>query len=294
MYQHINFFFYRGFKVFLFLLFINILAGCASVPYQYGHQIEDEKTLQLRPGESQVERGDPEPFLDGLGHYVLSLPSKFVLWSWKVDNHNISEETEEKLLQYLADNDLDNVKVRINQYEPADEWSRLRRNKAASAGWRYTIGAISVLSYTLFPGRLFGGDNYNPYTNTINIYSDLKPVVVHEGAHAKDMAERTYKGTYAALRILPIVPLFQEAKATGDAIGYDRVNCLVEDEKVDYKILYPAYGTYIAGEGVRFVGLPQWVQLAINIAAVIPGHIIGPIKAATVKPMPGCETLEQN
>ena len=291
MYRCINI--YRGFTLFLLFLSINLLIGCATVPYQFGSQIEDENTLKLRLGECQVERGEPEPFLDGLGHYVLSLPTKLVLWSWKVDNHDISKETEEKLIQYLADNDLNNVKVRLNQYEPADEWSRLQRNKAVSAGWRYTLGTLSILSYTIFPGRLFGGDNYNPFTNTINIYSDLKPVVIHEGGHAKDMARRTYKGTHAALRILPIVPLFQEAYATGDAIGYDRANCLIENEKTDYKILYPAYGTYIAGEGVRLVGLPLWVQFAINAAAVIPGHIIGPIKAARVKPLPGCENLPQ-
>ncbi|HLC16800.1 MAG TPA: hypothetical protein VJL89_11315 [Thermodesulfovibrionia bacterium] len=118
--------------------------------------------------------------------------SKFFLWNWKVDNHNISYDTEEKLRQYLADNDLNNVKVRLNQYNPGDEWSRLHRNKAVSAGWRYTLGAITVLGYTLLPGRLFGGDNYNPFTNTISVYSDLKPVVIHEAGHAKDMATITY------------------------------------------------------------------------------------------------------
>lgn len=41
-------------------------------------------------------------------------------------------------------------------------------------GWRYSIGMLSWLQYTLLPGRLFGGDHYNPYSNTISLYSDYR------------------------------------------------------------------------------------------------------------------------
>src|SRR6056297_292372 len=44
--------------------------------------------------------------------------------------------------------------------------------------WRYTAGVYNGLKYTLLPGRLLGGDWYNPFTNTTHIYSDLAPVAI--------------------------------------------------------------------------------------------------------------------
>ncbi len=272
-----------------------ILCGCATVPYEYGNNIENEYTLELRAGEHQFERGRPIWWLDGLGHYVFSLPSKLLLLNWKVDNHNISEETEEKLRHYLADNDLHNVKVRLNQYSPGREYSRLFRNQGMNGFWRFTLGMISVTYYTIFPGRLLGGDNYNPYTNTINLYSDLSAIALHEAGHAKDFTKqsRGFRGWYAALRMLPLVPLYQEAVATGDAIGYDIENEKYKDQKSDYEILYPAYCTYIAGEALRWYKVNIWVEYAIKFAAVVPGHILGRIKAAMVeeKQPPGEESV---
>jgi hypothetical protein len=260
------------------------LSACATVPYVAGRGIEAPDTLSLPPDEEQIERGRPFPLVDGLGHYVFSLPTKLLLWNWHVDDHDISPETEARLAKYLADNDLHEVKVRLNEYAPGAEWRRLVHNRAVSGFWRYTVGALTVALYTILPGRLFAGlldgDDYNPYTNTINLYSDHPAVALHEAAHAKDFAQRKYKGTYGALRILPVVPLYQEALATGDAVGYDRDLELTEAEKADYKVLYPAYGTYVGGEALRWISTP-WTY-AILLAGVIPGHIVGRIKAANV------------
>ena len=100
------------------------------------------------------------------------------------------------------------------------------------------------------------------------------------------------------MRLLPIVPLYQEGIAAGDAIGYVRDVGDIGDvgdagdvgdvgdtrlEKSSYKILYPAYCTYIAGEGPRWVRVQWWVSYAVTYAAVIPGYIVGRIKAATVE-----------
>ncbi len=61
-----------------------------------------------------------------------------------MDNHKVSVETEEAIRRYLDDNDLDLVKVAINQYEPLDDWRRLRANKTMGWGYRYTFGVLSV------------------------------------------------------------------------------------------------------------------------------------------------------
>jgi hypothetical protein len=112
-------------------------------------------------------------------------------------------------------------------------------------------------------------------------------VVIHEAAHAKDLATRSQKGTYAASRMLPLVPLYQESIATGDTLGYDRDQEATADEREAYKVLYPAYGTYIAGEGLElasyFGAVSYPAQLAFKAAVIIPSHIIGRVKAANVE-----------
>jgi len=268
------------------VLALALLSGCATVPYQYGKDIEGAEVLPLRGNEQQIERGRPIPLVDGLGHYLFSLPNKLILWNWRIENHAISPVTEEALRAYLDANGLHNVKVRLNEYAPGGEWSRLVRNREIGVFWRYTFGALSTVFYTILPGRVFGGDSYNPFTNTINLYSDHISVALHEGGHAKDFAQTHYKGAYAAARLIPLFPLVQEALATGETVGYHREEQAAEAEKDDYRVLYPAYGTYIAGEGL---GIASWfgpvsypTVLAIQAGVAIPGHIIGRIKASQV------------
>lgn len=254
-----------------------LAAGCATTPYRYGQQLESVETLALRPNEPQIEYGRPNAVIDAIG-WILGIPSKIILLDHRVDNHRISEETVEALRVYLHANSLTNVKVRVNQYAPGGEWSRLHRNKAVGAGWRYTFGTLSMLFYTLWPGRLFGGDHYNPYSNTINLYSDHKAIAIHEGGHAKDFAPRKYKGTYAFFYMLPLAALYAEARASNDAISYFHAQSFAYDEIEAYRILYPAYATYIGGESSRLMaGDP-----VLYLGALIPGHIIGRWKGSRV------------
>src|SRR6478609_1055460 len=164
----------------LFVAALIAFAGCAQQRalsrYAYGDagNYYTSDTLQAITGE-QIERGQRRPVLDGVG-WVLGIPSKIVLWDRRVDNHSVSSETEVAIAEYLAVNDLTSVKLRLNQYAPRDEWRRLVANKAVGPGWRYTFGAIEWVGDAIFPGRVFGGDNYNPYTNTMNIYSDVPAI----------------------------------------------------------------------------------------------------------------------
>jgi hypothetical protein len=271
------------------LLPLALLAGCATVPYHYGTDRENVAFQPSRPVESRIARGRPVPFLDGAGHYFVSLPTKVILLNWQVDNHRISAETEALLSNYLDANQLTGVKVRLNQYAPGGEWRRLFKNPEMPGFFKYTVGLFSTSIYTILPDRLFagllGGDNYNPYTNTINLYSDNPAVALHEAAHAKDFAakSRGFRGWYAFMRLLPLMPLWQEARATGDTVGYTIEEKMPEDRKESYKVLYPAYATYIVGEGLTWVPLDLWASYAIQMAVAIPGHITGRIKAALVE-----------
>jgi hypothetical protein len=232
---------------------------------------------------NQIERGTKRPVVDGLG-WVFGIPSKIILWDRRVDNHTVSPRTEEAIRRYLADNELEHVKVRINQYAPLDDWRRLRKNKTVGWGYRYTIGALSVAGEAIFPGRLFGGDRYNPYSATVHLYSDVPAIALHEGGHAKDFTRRDWPGTYGFVTALPFVNLWGEAIASGDAIAYAEKQADPQLAQESYRILFPAYGTYIGGSVQNLVAAP--VAMPIFASTVVAGHVFGRIKASEVDTTP--------
>ncbi len=282
----------------LLMLFMALAGGCAHEPYTMGPAFINPDNVSLHPGEPQIEAGNPHEFLDFAGSWLnpYSLLAKLILWDRRVQNHQVSDETVAVMQTYLDDNGLRDVKVRVNQYAPGDEWSRLFRNRAIGAGWRYTLGVLSVSFYTILPGRFFGGDSYNPFTHTISLYSDHRAIALHEGGHAKDFEDAERRGTYAAIGSLPLAPLYYEAQATGDAVGYMRARDLAEMEKEGYKILYPAYGTYVGGEFIGLVDIfspvDTLVALGVQLAIVIPGHVVGRIKSALTE-VPEPDTAPQ-
>lgn len=258
------------------LAVVSLCSGCRTPGIYRPGQISDYHVAPELEAitQTQFERGSRRPIIDGVG-WVIGIPSKILMWDRRTDNHNISEETQARLAEYLAVNNLRAVKVRVNQYAPRDEWRRLVANKSVGPGWRYTLGTLSWVGYTVFPGRIFGGDNYNPFTNTINLYSDVPAFAVHEGGHAKDFAQRDLPGTYAAAYILlPVVPLYHEAVASRDALAYAHEFWPIEDERQAYRNLGPAYGSYVGG------ALPISTDAPLVVAGILGGHVIGRMAAA--------------
>jgi hypothetical protein len=262
-------------------LLLLLCGGCASVPYREGVSFEDPRLPAEPVWEVQIVEGRPNRVLDASDWiWPGSWLGKLVLWDRRVDNHRIGEETKAILERYIAANELHHVKVRLNQYHPRGEFRRIRQNKSMGAGWRYTVGMISWLQYTLLPGRILGGDHYNPYSNTIHLYSDIPAIAVHEGGHAKDFAERKRKGTYAFIYVIPFVNLHHEALASNDALGYLRAHESPELQREGYRLMHPAYGTYLgANTGLLF---PDYA-LPIYAGAVIGGHITGRFTAAGIE-----------
>ncbi|MFQ5457796.1 MAG: hypothetical protein ACE5FC_05015, partial [Myxococcota bacterium] len=180
------------------------LPACAHEPRMYRAK-QPKSPVRSGAADPQIVRGRPNIILDSLGHYVLSLPSKLILWNWQVDRHKISEENEAAIRRYLEVNRLAAVQVRLNSYAPHKEFGRLRRNKDVHAGYKYTLGIITWLYGALIPGRLFGGDLYDPFTNTIHIYSNHPAILLHEAGHARDFTSRKHRGTYSFIRMVPFV-----------------------------------------------------------------------------------------
>lgn len=264
----------------LCLVLTGCATGCATAPYQAGcrslYYTSPELAERTVP---QFERGQPRPILDWVG-WVVGIPDKIILWDRRVANHHISSETEAAIDEYLMVNELDSVKVRLNQYSPLDDWQRLRANQAVGCGWRYTLGTLSWLGETVIPGRVFGDDHFNPFTNTIHLYSDAPAIGLHEAGHAKDFAQRRYKGTYAALYLLPGMPLWHEALATNDALRYLEARGDVEARAEAYRLLYPAYGTY-AGDAAAHLA-PDYGAL-IYAGGVVTGHALGRLRARQIE-----------
>ena len=248
------------------------LSGCRVLaPRTLDNSKQNISPELIQANSTSIERGKPRPIIDALG-WVIGIPSKILLWDHRIENHRIGPETELGIQEYLESNQLDHVKVRLNQYRPWDDMKRLTKNRTMAWPWRYSIGTLSVLGETVLPGRIFGGDHFNPYTHTIHLYSDVPAIALHEGAHAKDFSRRNFPGTYAAIYALPIVPLYHESIATADAIAYAQQTQDQELLLQAYRILYPAYGTYVGG-AIGTV-LPT-VSLPAYYGSVILGHAAG-------------------
>jgi hypothetical protein len=252
-------------------------SGCAAGPYQAGSASLYHTAPQLAELTTpQIERGRPRPVLDTIG-WIIGIPDKIILWDRRIANHHISFESEAAICEYLAINELSTVKVRLNQYAPGDDWRRLRANSAVGAGWRYTLGTLVWVGEAIFPGRVFGYDHYNPFSNTVHIFSDAPAIGLHEASHAKDFAQRRYKGTYAALYFIPGVPLWHEARATRDVLAYLETTGDVDAQSEGYRLLYPAYGTYVGDVGSNLV--PGGYGLVVHAGSILAGHAIGRYKA---------------
>lgn len=258
------------------------MSGCATQkPYRYGVETESPLTYRLPEGEPQIVYGRPNAFLDASDWiWPGSWISKIILWDRRVDRHQISPETEEILVRYLEANGLSDVKVRFNSVNAPDELRRTVRNRAVAPGWRYTLGMIAWVQYMIMPGRFFGGDNFNPWSNTINLYSDIPAIALHEAGHAKDFASRRFKGTYAAIYMLPLVPLYHEAQASNDALSWLREEETLALQREGYRIMHPAYGTYVGGAFGDFIP-PPYNMAAVAIGAA-GGHITGRVRGATL------------
>ena len=242
------------------------LLGCATTSAPYVGQ----------GPHPHITRGRPLALVDGIG-WVLGVIPKILFLNWNFDNHHISERTEAALVRYLdsPNSATDGTWFSLNEYAPGRTLKRLVTNHKAAWPYRLLLGLPFTLVFdVLLPGRLFAGlvsgDSYNPYTDTVSIYSDISSVALHEAGHAHDFNTRRYKGTYAAIRLIPFVDLYQEFQASDEAINYLIETKQREEEFDAYKILYPAYGSYVGSHFFPPIGMLVGIGL---------GHVFGHTKA---------------
>src|SRR6056297_1834608 len=227
-----------------------LLTGCHTV----GSHGSADRSLSYRDPQTgiQVERGQPHAGLDGLG-WVAGTPTKLALWDRRADNHDVSPETERAVLEYMVRNGLDDSLLRINQYDPWGEWKRLTTNDKIGPGWRYTVGIYNGLKYTLLPGRVLGGDWYNPFTDSVHIYSDIPPLAISRAAYAKDVRKQSLPGTYAASQEIPIVNMIHETRALNEALAYSKQYGTAAEQAESNRVLSPDYGSSWGGQLASFI-----------------------------------------
>ena len=220
----------------------------------------------------QISRGHAIPPVDALGN-VFGALSKLLLWNWKMNNHAISEYTEGHLASYIdhAGTNTEGTLFSLNEYAPLRSLKRLAANRKVAWPYRLLIGLpVTLVLDVAIPGRLFagliGGDSYNPFTDTVSIYSDLSPVAIHEAGHAHDFNSRHLKGTYALIRLIPLLDLYQEYEASDEAFEYFIETGNREEEFSAYTLLYPALGTYVGSYLFPPIG---------TLGGVIVGHAVG-------------------
>ncbi|HEX9742382.1 MAG TPA: hypothetical protein VGA17_06290 [Nitrospiraceae bacterium] len=246
------------------VLVLVLLCGCATtVPYTGAGP------------HPQLERGHPVPPIDALGNLLAVFP-KLLLWDWRFANHYISPDTESYVVAYLAAREVEmltDTQFRLNQWSPGNDLSRLVKNGHVGWPYRLILGLPTTLIVdVLLPGRLFPwGDYYNPWTNTVHLYSNHSAIALHEAGHAFDTGTQRFKGTYSAARLIPFVDLYQEWQASDDAIAYFEESGEQDAELAAYKILYPAFGTYVGAYIFPPIG---------TVAGAIAGHAAGRSKAA--------------
>jgi hypothetical protein len=242
--------------------------GCASSgPYRYGKFHGDG----YQPEPIVVERGKPHKTLDRLA-WCVGIPSKIFTLNAKTNNHNVSDETIEELKDYLEENDLGDVYVSVNDYNPKLQWKRLRENQLVSPYWKYTVGTMMWLGYTIVPNRVVGGDEYNPFTNTLIVSSDVPVILLGEAAFAKDLRLRRFPGAYAVVNDLPVVSLWRHTVATNDVLSYARDRVDWDTEKKAYETLYPHIGSTTFGPASHFVPIAGSFMSAAGAAV---GQVAG-------------------
>ena len=265
-----------------------LCTGCVNGPRTFHASIRDldhtvscaENAEDKQPTAGiEVVQGNPSKVVDGLG-WIVGIPRRVVLWDRRVDNHRVQPETMAEVATYAKVNELDGLCVRVNQYAPIDEWKRLTKNDQISPGWRYTVGALSLVGYTLLPGRIIGVDNYNPYTNSVYVYSDVPALAMEAAAYAKDVKHRDLPGTYAAVNSLPVVSVWHETINTQDTLEYLQTHGTYDEQREGLAILYPKYGASVGGAVGSLFGFTG----VFEIGGAVVGHVSGWHKASQVDP----------
>ena len=183
---------------------------------------------------------------------------------------------------YLDANGLQGINIDVREYNPSEQWSRLRNNRRIAPFWKYTGGTMCHLGYCLLPGRVFGYDKYNAYTNTLSINSTSPSRAIAQAGYVKKIYDQRYPGTYIAANLLPVFPLFRDMSVTSDVLTYAKVN---EDLPLEKQLLPEAYGRLggdMVSQATFFIPSSTYVPFYVTPLLSGAGSAVGSVTGKAI------------
>ncbi|MFK7770387.1 MAG: hypothetical protein AB8B55_24470 [Mariniblastus sp.] len=185
-----------------------------------------------------------------------------------------TQDAVARSVDYLAKNGMDDVKVRVNQYSPADELRRLRSNKTVSRPMRYTMGLASVARDAILPPALTQTDSFNPYTNTLNINSGNALIAVEQAAIGKDIRDRKIPSLYLLSKNLPGGEIPAIVRTKTEVVDYYSKYGTPSEQKLARQVMLPRMTSQIGGE----IGdLIPGTQAGLSLAGRAVGAVVGKV-----------------
>ncbi len=231
------------------IAFFLLLSGCIQKNYRYGIA-NQALTSKLPQTPNLITLGGRHPRIDSIERAV-HYPSQ-VFRQWFPPKLPEADPELQRLraiqtaTDYLDDNGLRGVYVDVREYNPREQWSRLRSNTRIAPFWKYTGGTLYHIGYCVVPGRAFGLDSYNGFTNTLSVNSTSPANAILHAGYVKKLYDQKYPGTYIAGNWLPIMPLLRDTSVSSDVLTYAR---LKGDWPLEKDLLPTAYAK-IGGDTV--------------------------------------------
>jgi hypothetical protein len=260
------------------------LTGCVAKTYKYGIAHDDLiATLPRTP--NLITVGGHHPRIDSIENTVQYPAKKFRQWfppkEPLKDPETLRLETVRSATDYLDENGLQGVYVDVREYNPSEQWSRLRNNQRINPFWKYTGGTLYHVGYCLLPGRALHADYYNGFTNTLSINSTSPSTSLLQSGYVKKLYDQRYPGTYMASNWLPILPLFRDSAVASDVLTYTRMknNWPLEKELVPQ--VYAQLGGNTVSQATSLIPgvayLPIYFQPLLTMAGSAAGETTGQV-----------------
>lgn len=230
-------------------------------------RLKNDPQLEEKLHKILVTRGGKQPIIDKIRGF-LSISDKLLFWNRTIGSGELHEDAEIAVKLALEDGGASETHVSINEYNPKLIWQRTFQNDKTSFLSKVTFGTASALIYTVVPGRLvyFPGEHYNPFADTVVLYSNNLDIALHEAGHAVDFSEKQKKGIgpglYTLGRFLFPIQLYQEAVANDKAFKFLKEHGTSEDVASAYALLFPAFGTYLASAIFASNGMISMIKTA--------------------------------
>jgi len=178
-------------------------------------------------------------------------------------------------------NELPDVKIDVREYNPTEQWRRMRENQTIPGIWKYTAGTNQNAGSCIMPGRVFHQDSYNVFTNTLSINSIEPEKSLYASGTAKYMRSKENPGRFAAACHLPIVPLYRDYHVANEVLRYARVRQDWETERSLYPQIYSAFGSDLVSQATSLVPvaayMPFYAKPILSLGGGIAGGVTGQV-----------------